>query len=217
MFHRRVLTANIRQPVLLQHVVRLTSNLWDTFVRQLGRGVLDSRSPQLKSLGVTMISARVYLLAIFTGVVAVSCMPQNKSEYVASDTDFADYTKWTLVDRVSGPSENLQGAHLANDVNTTRTIYIKGNADRTDNGKFPVGTTLVKHYTDKENNLLGGVGMVKRGGGFNKEFGGWEWFVLDVKTGKIAVSAAGAQSRGAITACNQCHAKTADNDYVFTR
>jgi Cytochrome P460 len=164
-----------------------------------------------------MISARVYVLAALTSVAAVACMPQNTSEYVAGDADFVDYTKWTLVDRVSGASENLQGAHLANDPNTTRSIYIKGNADRTDNGKFPVGTTLVKHYADKDNRLLGGVGMVKRGGGFNKEFGGWEWFVLDVKTGKITLDGSGAQTRGAIAVCNQCHAKTAENDYVFTR
>ena len=135
----------------------------------------------------------------------------------SNDADFANYTKWTLVDRVSGPSESLQNAHLANDPNATRSIYIKDNADRTDDGKFPVGTTLVKHYTNKDGKLLGGVGMVKRGAGFNKEFGGWEWFVLNVSTGKIAISAAGAQSRGAIAGCNQCHAKTADNDYVFTR
>lgn len=164
-----------------------------------------------------MISARVYVLAALTSVVAVACMPQNKSEYVANDADFANYTKWTLVDRVSGPSESLQTAHLANDPNATRSIYIKDNADRTDDGKFPVGTTLVKHYTNKDGKLLGGVGMVKRGAGFNKEFGGWEWFVLDVSTGKIAINASGAQSRGAIAGCNQCHAKTADNDYVFTR
>ena len=164
-----------------------------------------------------MISARVYVLAALISVVAVACMPQNKSEYVANDADFANYTKWTLVDRVSGPSESLQNAHLANDPNATRSIYIKDNADRTDDGKFPVGTTLVKHYTNKDGKLLGGVGMVKRGAGFNKEFGGWEWFVLNVSTGKIAINASGAQSRGAIAGCNQCHAKTADNDYVFTR
>jgi cytochrome c553 len=164
-----------------------------------------------------MISARVYVLAAFASIAVVACVPQNGTEYIASDGDFAGYTKWTVVDRVSGASDALQGAHLANDPNTTRTIFVKGNADRTDNGKFPIGTTLVKHYTDKENKLLGGVAMVKRGGGFNKEFGGWEWFVLDVNTGKIAVNASGAQSRGAITMCNQCHAKTAENDYVFTR
>ena len=163
-----------------------------------------------------MISARVYVLAALTSILAVACMPQNKSEYVANDADFANYTKWTLVDQVSGPSETLQSSHLANDPNATRSIYIKDNADRTDDGKFPVGTTLVKQITNKDGKLLGAVGMVKRGGGFNKEFGGWEWFVLNVTTGKIASNASGAQSRGAIATCNQCHAKT-DDDYVFTR
>ncbi len=156
-------------------------------------------------------------LAAFTSVFAVACMPKTNAEFVASDSDFAAYTKWTLVDRVSGPSETLQGAHQSSNPDITRTIYIKANADRTDNGKFPVGTILVKQYTDKAGNITGGAGMVKRGGEFNKDFGGWEWFNLDLKNGKIAVNASGAQTRGAIGACNACHAKTATDDYVFTR
>ncbi len=156
-------------------------------------------------------------LLLLVSVLTVACMPKNGSEFIAGNDDFASFSKWTFVDKVSGTSENIKDAHLAENPNASRTIYIKNNADRTDNGKFPVGTILVKQYSDKSNKPLGATGMVKRGAGFNKEFGGWEWFVLDVATGKIELDNAGAQTRGAIAKCNQCHAKTAENDYVFTR
>ena len=156
-------------------------------------------------------------LLLLVGVLTVACMPKNGSEFIANNDDFANFSKWTFVDKVSGTSDNIKDAHLAENPNASRTIYVKNNADRTDNGKFPVGTILVKQYSDKSNKPLGATGMVKRGAGFNKEFGGWEWFVLDVATGKIELDNTGAQTRGAIAKCNQCHAKTAENDYVFTR
>jgi Cytochrome P460 len=164
-----------------------------------------------------MKSTQMLLLIVALGALGVACVPQSGAEYIAQDDDFANYTKWTLVDKVSGNSDQLKGAHVSDQPDTTRTIFIKGNADRTDNGRFPVGTTLVKHYTDKSNKLLGATAMVKRGNGFNKEGGGWEWFVLDVSSGKIANNPAGAPIRGAIAMCNQCHVKTEENDFVFTR
>jgi cytochrome c553 len=162
-----------------------------------------------------MKSTQVLLLVV--GVLTVACMPKNGAEFIAGNDDFANFSKWTFVDKVNGTSENIKDAHLAENPNASRTVYVKNNADRTDNGKFPVGTALVKIYTDKSNKPLGATGMVKRGGGFNKEFGGWEWFVLDANTGKIALDEKGNPTRGAIAMCNQCHAKTAENDYVFTR
>ena len=162
-----------------------------------------------------MKSTQVLLLLV--GVLAVACVPKNSPQFIADNDDFTNFSKWTFVDKVTGTSDNIKDAHLAENPNASRTIYVKNNADRTDNGKFPVGTILVKQYTDKNNKPLGATGMVKRGGGFNKEFGGWEWFVLDITTGKIELDKTGAQTRGAIAMCNQCHAKTAENDYVFTR
>ncbi len=164
-----------------------------------------------------MKSTQMLLLVTVLGALGVACVPQSGAEYIAQNDDFANYTKWTLVDKVSGNSDQLKGAHTSDQPDTTRTIYIKGNADRTDNGRFPVGTTLVKNYTDKSNKLLGATAMVKRGNGFNKEGGGWEWFVLDVTTDKIAINKDGAQTRGAIAKCNQCHSQTEENDFVFTR
>jgi cytochrome c553 len=164
-----------------------------------------------------MKSTHVLLLSALVSVLGVACMPKNGAEFIAKDDDFANFSKWTFVDKVTGTSDNIKDAHLALNPNASRTIYVKANADRTDNGKFPVGTILVKQYTDKSNKPLGATAMVKRGGGFNKEFGGWEWFVLDVSTGKIALDDKGNPTRGAIAMCNQCHAKTAENDYVFTR
>jgi Cytochrome P460 len=137
-------------------------------------------------------------------------------EFVAQNKDLIAYKRWTLVDVVSGNSDSLKGAHAADMPDTTRTIYIKNNADRTDNGKFPVGTTLVKVYTDKAKKVLGGVAMVKRGGDFNREFGGWEYLVLDKNAQLIARDEQGKQVRGAILKCIQCHV-TAQDDHVFTR
>lgn len=151
------------------------------------------------------------------GLIAVACFPQNTAEYIATDQDFVGYSKWTFVDKVTGNSDATKGAHLSENPNASRTIYIKNNADRTDKGQFPIGTTLVKQVTDKNNNLLMMTAMVKRGGGFNKEGGGWEWFVLDPKTGRIALDEKGAATRGAIAMCNQCHVNTEENDFVFTR
>ena len=155
------------------------------------------------------------VLWLLIGVLAVACVPKNGAEFIANNDDFANFSKWTFVDKVSGTSENIKDAHLAENPNASRTIYVKNNADRTANGKFPVGTVLAKIYTDKSNKPLGATGMVKRGGGFNQEFGGWEWFVLDANTGKIELDKTGMPTRGAIAMCNQCHAKTAEN--VFTR
>jgi hypothetical protein len=140
----------------------------------------------------------------------------NAQEFIAQNKDFIAYKRWTLVDVVSGNSDSLKGAHAADMPDTTRTIYIKNNADRTDNGKFPVGTTLVKVYTNKAKKVLGGVAMVKRGGDFNREFGGWEYLVLDKNAQLIARDAKGKQVRGAIAMCIQCHL-TAQDDHVFTR
>lgn len=157
-----------------------------------------------------------YLATIVSSLGFVACMPQNGQQFVAQNDDFVGYSKWTLVDVVTGDSDNLKGAHAADVADTTRTIYVKNNADRTDNGKFPVGTVFVKTYTDKSKQILGGVGMVKRGGGFSREFNDWEYFVLDKAAQKIALNPDGTQTRGAITKCIECHTNATD-DYVFTR
>ncbi len=164
-----------------------------------------------------MKSVQFLGLTIFALVTIVSCLPPKPAEFIAQNEDLTDYSKWTLVDKVSGNSDSLKGAHLADNPNTTRTIYIKNNADRTDKGKFPIGTILVKRYTDKDNKILGGVAMVKRGNSFNKAYGDWEFFVLDPTASKIAVNANGEQIRGALAKCNECHAVAAEDDYVFTR
>jgi hypothetical protein len=163
-----------------------------------------------------MTSIRFLLATLVSSLAFVACVPNNAGQFVAQNEDFAGYGKWTLVDTVTGDSENLKGAHAADVANTTRTIYIKNNADRTDNGKFPTGTILVKTYSNKEKQIIGGVGMVKRGGGFSRESGGWEYFVLDSAAQKIALNPDGTQTRGAISKCIECHVKASD-DYIFTR
>jgi hypothetical protein len=55
--------------------------------------------------------------------------------------------------------------------------------------------------------------MAKRGGTFNSQHKGWEWFVIDPASGTIA-SRADTLMGGL---CNSCHVVNADEDYVFTR
>jgi hypothetical protein len=162
-----------------------------------------------------MKSTQFLALVVSSGLF-VACVPQNAGQFIAQNENFVGYSKWTLVDVVTGDSEQLKGAHAADVANTTRTIYVKNNADRTDNGRFPTGTILVKTYTDKNKQIVGGVGMVKRGGGFSRGFNDWEYFVLDKDAQKIALNPDGTQNRGAISKCIECHVKAAD-DYIFTR
>jgi hypothetical protein len=157
----------------------------------------------------------VRLLALGTLLGALSVFAQQK-EFVATEADFVDYDKWTKVGEFKGPSQALGAAHEGNNDTVTRVVFIKGDAKRV-NGQFPVGTIVAKQHRAADGKIMGVTVMAKRGAEFNKEFGGWEWFMLDPATRKIAVGADGKEVRGAIQMCNACHGQAKDKDFVFTR
>jgi hypothetical protein len=87
---------------------------------------------------------------------------------------------------------------------------------------FPVGTIIVKERIDPT--LPGGSeldAMVKRGGGFNPDASGWEFFMLQydsTMTPYITWRGTGTANPtgygGSPLSCSQCHSISSSNDYV---
>lgn len=141
----------------------------------------------------------------------------NANQFVATDASFANYSTWTKVDgpiKGRDPAGAIGTAHAADDTTVVRNIYINNaTATRGANGEFANGTVLVKDLRKADGTLLMITAMAKRGGDFNKSHKGWEWFLLDPASGKIA-SRADTLMGGM---CNGCHAGAASKDYVFTK
>jgi len=130
--------------------------------------------------------------------------------YIAFAKDFDGYPSWE--------AHKLESNIEPNDVHAggERTLYL---SRRPPSGstRFPVGTLIVK--------ALPGVGRVfarvKRGGDYNSDNPGWEWFELQ-HTGPETViivwrgigPPSGEGYGGDPNGCNGCHAGFADNDYV---
>ena len=135
-------------------------------------------------------------------------------EFVASSSDFADFRSWTQVAVNQGPSPSLGAAHHGNDETVTRTIYVKNNLARNADGKFPVGTLIVKDTKDGAGNTIEMTAMVKRGNNFNPDNNDWEWFMLNMDGTAIADRGAGLMGG----MCGMCHGAGAKNkDFVFSK
>lgn len=143
---------------------------------------------------------------------------ESKPEFIASSSDFANFRSWTEVTTNEGPSPTLSTAHQGEVQNTTRTVYIKDNQNRVD-GRFPVGTIIVKDTRDANGNTVEVTAMVKRGGdNFNPDNNDWEWFMLNAD-GTI-MSDQGTVMRGAGLMggmCGMCHGAVKSNDFVFSK
>jgi hypothetical protein len=76
--------------------------------------------------------------------------------------------------------------------------------------KFPVGSVIVRekftHQEDTKPELL--AVMVKRGNGFNRKGGDWEYLIVEGGLTKIRQR----QTKGN---CSSCHAQQKDRDFVF--
>jgi hypothetical protein len=138
-----------------------------------------------------------------------------KEVFVAMERDFQPFRSWgsTLITPVEAQGET----HLI----APRRIYVNAFPPASAT-QFPVGTMVVKEAAaDKGQVRL--FGMVKRGAGFNAEGAkGWEWFELKEREDKsvgIAWRGLGAPSGDdysgdPIGTCNDCHGRSAKNDYV---
>ncbi len=144
-----------------------------------------------------------------------SCSSDNSTEpekeFIASNSDFTNWMSWTKTATKQGPDPALGEAHSGNDNTVSRLIYMnKPNATRSSNGQFPNGTIVVKETKKDDGTILMVVGMAKRGGNFNKDHNGWEWFMLNGDQ----IAERGANLMNGM--CNACHsAVKSSKDYVF--
>lgn len=140
------------------------------------------------------------------------------TEFVADDNTFKDFMNWTLEATNQGPDPALGGAHAGNDSTVTRMVYFKDGQDPA-NGKYPVGTVIVKHSSNPDQSVNEFTAMVKRGNDFATSGGDWEWFML-TPDGSIATDGDGNPMRGANLMggmCISCHTQASNKDYVFSK
>ena len=146
----------------------------------------------------------------------------NNSEFVATVEDFENYLQWESIDYSIGDTNAAigQGHQGDNDV-FSRRVYQNDVAESRSGNRFPQGSILIKEITTWETGErefapeLGLVAMVKRGGNFNIENNGWEWFDLFPTADTILGRGGDFRNNG----CNNCHRAAEGQeggvDYVF--
>jgi len=144
--------------------------------------------------------------------------PASNPEFIAKDSTFYNFLSWPLQATNYGPDPFLGTAHAGNDSTVKREIYFY-NGQYPANGKYPVGTLIVKHSTNPGGNVNEYTAMVKRGNNFNPTKGDWEFFML-ASNGIIAKDSLGNPMRGASLMggmCGGCHSQVAYKDYIFSK
>ena len=119
-----------------------------------------------------------------------------------------------MIGETSEPHEVLGEAHKGEE--GLRRVYKKqllANPDAETQG-YPIGTIIVKEV-DQDGTINEITAMVKRGGNFNPEHGGWDWFMLDPSN--LSIKGRGADLMDGM--CNGCHKSAQEpkygKDYVF--
>ncbi len=153
--------------------------------------------------------------------------PEPGDEFVAFQSDFADFQQWNsyyLGDGALGDS-TLVGP---------RTAYMNIEP-QSGSAQFPVGTMIVKtaEVADSPVDWVV-IGMAKRGAGYNADGAvGWEWFDLEcTDSGSVVIDWRGLgppEGQGYECAlgsdtgddpllgdCSTCHAAASSNDYVLS-
>lgn len=162
------------------------------------------------------------MVALFVASAIVQSCKKNEDkkviEFIADNSTFKDFKTWKLEKTNNGPSPSLGEAHAGNDATVVRKVYFKNGQSR-ENGKYPIGTIIVKHSTNPAGTVNEITGMVKRGNGFNPTTGDWEWFMLN-EDGSIMLDG-GKEVRGGASLmggmCNGCHGKASSNDFTFSK
>ena len=145
-----------------------------------------------------------------------------QAEFVAELSDIASYMTWDEVDYAIGDTnEFLLGIHQGDDEKFSRRAFRNPTAVLGEDGNYPPGSIFVKEVktissgTDEFAEGGGLLAMVKRGGDFNPEFNGWEWFAISPDRTEILERGIGLLNN----TCNTCHAaalvQEGGADYVF--
>ncbi len=140
------------------------------------------------------------------------------TEFIADDNTFKDFMSWSLDATNQGPDPALGMAHAGNDSTVTRMVYFKDGQEPV-NGKYPLGTIIVKHSKNPYLSVNEFTAMVKRGNNFASSGGDWEWFML-APDGTIATDGDGNPMRGANLMggmCVSCHTQASATDFVFSK
>ncbi|MBM3242614.1 hypothetical protein FJZ31_40655 [Candidatus Poribacteria bacterium] len=164
------------------------------------------------------------IISLLIGAFVVGCEtipPPGVSEFVAEQEDFADYQSWRVSDYSVAYNPILGPAHMGNEPNYARRVYINP-IGKQDGDEYTLGTILVKETFTWENGKqkfaeMGGIlAMAKRGGDFNPNGGGWEWFMLVPDTSEV-IGRGGEEMMDGM--CNSCHEQAKAEvgaDYVFS-
>ena len=144
-------------------------------------------------------------------------LPDEGEVYVAMQSDFAGFASWLAYDLDRADTGHPSGPG---------TVYLNA-APPAGADQFPVGTRLVKAIDGADLHA-----MAKRGGDFNPDGGGWEWFELVLDGADPVIRWRGAappsgEAYGALPGvtddsaaplgdCNTCHGMVADHDFVHT-
>jgi len=160
------------------------------------------------------------ILYILLFLVVISCSKppvepptttNNTTEYVVSLDSFSNYKNWTL----DGAYEETNGLFY------NRIYFNKATEVNRTSGEYPVGTIILQEINSNLNrdSVLNYRVMVKRGGSFNPDGHGWEWFLLGKNVTSNLIQRGGNEVTitGGIngTKCFTCHAPR--NDHVFNR
>lgn len=144
--------------------------------------------------------------------------PTPSPEFIADTNSFVNFMSWPIQSTKKGPSPSLGTAHVGNDTSVTRSVHFKDGQSPSD-GKYPIGTIIVKHSTNPAGSVNELTAMVKRGNGFNSSLGDWEFFMLSAN-GKIAKDGSGNLMRGASLMggmCGSCHSAASSKDFIFSK
>lgn len=168
------------------------------------------------------------ICALVIVVIAFACSDDDGDKVTgpggleASLDDFTGYKSWEVVDYQIGPTNPLLGpAHMGTNDAYSRLIY-KSPAAKLEGNTYEQGSIYIKETFTWQNGEKvfaesGGIlAMVKRGGDFNPDGAGWEWFMISPDMSQI-VGRGGADLMDG--GCNSCHnaasSQTGAADLVF--
>lgn len=141
-------------------------------------------------------------------------------EFIADSSSFSSFISWSIDKTFYGPDPLLGAmAHTNNDSTVVRNVHFK-NGQNPVNGKYPIGTLIVKHSHNPTGTVNEVTAMAKRGNNFNPNYGDWEFFML-TPSGTIAIDAtSGMPMRGASLMsgmCGSCHTMASAKDFIFSK